>query len=170
MAALAQSDGARARQSKTPGGKRQAAKIREPAEKPCCDSSCLNVTIELRPRALHRVSVKCSRLAKTKKAGLEIQLKPHTERQQLMHLPSHRGQRGKLVTAMTVLAFLAIIAIALYALSLIACAVVTTAPPTLSGNHRCLSADSRCRGGRYVYRDLRPHPAVNLDRAVDPIS
>ena len=41
-----------------------------------------------------------------------------------MHLPSHRGQRRKLVTAMTVLAFLAIIAIALYALSLIAGAVI----------------------------------------------
>src|SRR6266576_4174829 len=39
-------------------------------------------------------------------------------------LPSHRGQRRKLVTAMTVLAFLAIIAIAMYALSLIAGAVI----------------------------------------------
>src|SRR5947209_12697544 len=49
------------------------------------------------------------------------------------------------------------------------CAVFTTPPPTLSGNHRCLSADSRCPGWRYVYRDLLPHPAVNLARAVHPI-
>src|SRR5437660_8345613 len=39
-------------------------------------------------------------------------------------LPSSRGRRRKLVTALTVLAFLAIIAIALYALSLIAGAVI----------------------------------------------
>src|SRR6266849_950994 len=39
-------------------------------------------------------------------------------------LPSSRGRRGKLITALTVLAFLAIIAIALYALSLIAGAVI----------------------------------------------
>ena len=43
--------------------------IREPAEKPCCDSSCLNVTIELRPRALRHDSVECSRLAKWTGAG-----------------------------------------------------------------------------------------------------
>src|SRR5438105_4902123 len=49
------------------------------------------------------------------------------------------------------------------------CAVVTTPPLTLSGNHRCLSADSRCCGWRYVHRDLLPHPAVNLNRAVYPI-
>src|ERR1700730_10331781 len=39
-------------------------------------------------------------------------------------LPSSRGQRRKLVTALTILAFLAIISIALYALSLIAGAVI----------------------------------------------
>jgi predicted PurR-regulated permease PerM len=39
-------------------------------------------------------------------------------------LPSGRGRRGKLITALTVLAFLAIIAIALYAISLIAGAVI----------------------------------------------
>src|SRR5437588_11417441 len=38
--------------------------------------------------------------------------------------PSSRGRRRKLITALTVLAFLAIIAIALYALSLIAGAVI----------------------------------------------
>src|SRR2546422_6261417 len=39
-------------------------------------------------------------------------------------LSSSRGRRGKLITALTVLAFLAIIAIALYAISLIAGAVI----------------------------------------------
>ena len=39
-------------------------------------------------------------------------------------LPSGRGRRRKLITALTVLAFLAIIAIALYAISLIAGAVI----------------------------------------------
>jgi len=38
--------------------------------------------------------------------------------------PSSRGQRGKLITALTILAFLAIISIALYAISLIAGAVI----------------------------------------------
>src|SRR5438874_13668704 len=39
-------------------------------------------------------------------------------------LPSSRGRRRKLITALMILAFLAIIAIALYALSLIAGAVI----------------------------------------------
>jgi len=41
-----------------------------------------------------------------------------------MHLPSHRGQRRKLVTALTILAFIAIASVALYAISLIAGAVI----------------------------------------------
>src|SRR5437588_4778710 len=48
-------------------------------------------------------------------------------------------------------------------------AVFTAPPATLSGNQRSLSADSRCPGWSDVNRDLRPHPAVNLARAVDPI-
>ena len=39
-------------------------------------------------------------------------------------LPSSRGRRGKLITALTILAFLAIASVALYALSLIAGAVI----------------------------------------------
>src|SRR2546421_12193195 len=48
-------------------------------------------------------------------------------------------------------------------------AVVTTPPPTLSGHHRCLSPASKCPGCGHVYRDLLPHSAIVLARAVHPI-